>query len=959
MLLPKYLPAVDDRLREDGKKVRISRNLALLVTAFWALLSVQAGGVGVPEHKRLWSGNTSALQRGSVSAADICVVGGDLGRLNPHTKSPGQQWLWRVNVTALNGEEAVQKAIAAGAPLVASVREGSLPRLEVGADGWTDFVIQHLLTPALVQGCDGWVLEGLDNVSMHSHAKQLITALRKALPDKAIFLIDGLSYAEKDSGTVGVYLEGPANQLLKDGKRIAAVVAGGSKVLACAYGDPAQVQANEAAATDLIALGATAFVTVDDQSGFSLAPLRERSRRVLVLYGWDSKETGKPAMLPVDTMTGELLQTPMEWLGYEADFASVAKELPANAAARWAAIVIDGETDIPGARELTVARWLAQVRKSGVPVLFTGGLPFSDEEALNLIRDAFDLRGSLQPARNLRDLTVGSQDSEVMNLEMPAKPQAAGFMDLQAPEKSQVLLSLSARREGGDPVRFTPVFIAPWGGMWLEPYVVFRASQDSCLFHADPYRILARVLEGRGTMPAPDTTTRDGRRIFYSHIDGDGFASLSSFRGHPNCAEVVRDRILKVFQVPVTVSIIESEIRALADGIEDASKSKLAATAQSIFALPHVQAASHSFSHPYLWWKDDPNPGVYTEANLKLKPEAGYPDIQMEREIRGSVDYINRELLPPSKRVEIFLWTGNCRPGEQALQTLRELKLENMNGGDTIVSRLYPGIGGVAPRVTPWGDELQINAANQNEFMYANGWNGPFYGGFANVIDTFERTEGPRRLKPVNVYYHFYSAMNLSSVRALEKIYRWCESQPLHPVTALQFAQITRDAWRTRIFDLGPRRWLLVNDGHLRTYRLPTAAGVPDMVASKGITGWTEHSGSIYVHTDGRRNAELQLTDPLPGAPEAKAAHLYLTGSQTELEFQELSPWKASFTAKGNLTASPVEFAGLPAKTSCDVTINGHLTTLVTDDQGHLRLSVPPNANVILDASRSRYASLR
>lgn len=946
-----------DRLTKGEKKVRISRNLAFLVTALGGLV-ITAGNAAEKETQvRLWSGTSSALQRGSASASDILVISGELEKLNLHAKLPGQQWLCRVNVTTLADEVAVRKAISAGAPLVASIREASLPKLEVSGEGWTEFAVKHLLEPVLKLGFDGWVIEGLEDKAMLPQARKLVAEVQKLHPKKKLLFKEAFALCEQSVG-VGLFVEGPAAQVKAASGHLSAVAARKDLALAAVFGDAAQPEANQAMAAELTGSGIIPFVTLPDASGFSLAPLKERSRRVLVLYGWDSKETGKPAMLPVDTMTGELLQTPMEWLGYEADFVSVAGELPKSAAARWAAVIVDGETDVPGAREVEVAQWLVDAKKAGLKVLFTGGLPFSGVESLGLVREAFGLRGSLLPVRGLRDLSVAALNEKVMNLEMPVKPQIDGFLDLQAPDNAEVLLTIAGRKEDSAPVRCTPVFLASWGGMWLDPYVVFRASQDSCLFHADPYRILDKVLGGAGAMPSPDTTTRDGRRIFYSHIDGDGFASFSSFRGHPFCAEVVRDRILKVFKVPVTVSIIESEIRALADGVEDEWKPKLEATAKSIFELPHVQVASHSFSHPYLWWKDDPNPGVYTEANLKLKPEAAYPEIKADREIRGSVDYINQELLPAGKRVEIFLWSGNCRPGEQALRTLRELGLENMNGGDTIVSRLYPGIAGVAPRVTPWADELQINAANQNEFMYANGWNGPFYGGFANVVDTFERTEAGRRLKPVNVYYHFYSAMNMSSVRALEKIYRWCESQPLHPVTALQFAQITRDAWRTRIFDLGPRHWLLVNDGHLRTFRLPEDAGVPDLAACKGVTGWTHHEGSLYIHTSGERNTELKLTDPTPGAPLAAKAHLRLVASLAEIKFSEFSAWKAAFQISG-MAGSPVEFAGLPSGISCDVTIDGKLSTVTADALGHLQLSLPPNAQVVLDATRSRYASVR
>lgn len=326
------------------------------------------------------------------------------------------------------------------------------------------------------------------------------------------------------------------------------------------------------------------------------------------------------------------------------------------------------------------------------------------------------------------------------------------------------------------------------------------------------------ALNKSGPMPVPDVTTRDGRRLFYSHIDGDGFATPSSFKGHPLCAELIRERILKVFPFPITVSVIESEIRAQAAGYPTEQANRFADMARSIFALPNVQPASHSFSHPYQWDPKDPNPGIYTEPHMPLRPEIDYPVVDSVREIKGSIDYINETLLPKGKKVELMLWSGNCRPGEQALRVCRELGVENMNGGNTIVGRRYLGMAGIAARVMPWGDELQIHAANQNEFMYANGWTGPFFGGFADVIDTFERTDSQRRTKPVNVYYHFYSATSLSSLRASEKIHHWCAENDLHSVTALDYARIAKDAWRTRVFEKGPRHWVISNRGDLRTY---------------------------------------------------------------------------------------------------------------------------------------------
>ena len=52
-----------------------------------------------------------------------------------------------------------------------------------------------------------------------------------------------------------------------------------------------------------------------------------------------------------------------------------------------------------------------------------------------------------------------------------------------------------------------------------------------------------------------------------------------------------------------------------------------------------------------------------------------------------------------------------------------------------------------------------------NENVYTNDWTGPFYG-FRDVIDTFRMTGEPRRLKPINLYYHTYSASKVAALKA-------------------------------------------------------------------------------------------------------------------------------------------------------------------------------------------------
>jgi len=685
------------------------------------------------------------------------------------------------------------------------------------------------------------------------------------------------------------------------------------------------------------------------------ADAREVPRRILVLFGWDEKESEKPQTWPVDTMAGEFFQAPLEWLGYEVEYHDIGKGMPPTlSSGRYAGILCDSKLEVPALQESGLAEWLIGAKNLSIPLLFTGGFPFSNDEVMYRMRAVFGIRGKSLPVSAARHLSVVKVDKVIMDSETPVTVRQTEYRDLQAPEDARVFLSLEGEDAEGSKVTYDPVYLTRWGGMWLEPYIILRASADCHLFYADPYKMLAAWLAPHGVFPAPDTSTRDGRRIFYSHIDGDGFASNAQFKGHPICGEIIRDRILKAFPLPITVSVVEADIKGLPVGLKTEDAEKFRQIARSLFALPNVQVASHTFSHPYMWEPKDDNPGIYDEPNLPLKPEASYPTIDIEREIRGSIHFINSELLPPGKKCEILLWSGNCRPGPAAIRMVREMGLENMNGGNTIISRLYPGIAGVAPRTMWWDGELQVHASNQNEFMYANGFNGPFYSGFADVIDTFERTETPRRLKPVNIYYHFYSATYLSSLRAVEKIHQWAMNEKLHSLTALQFIQLTKDSLQTRVFELGPRHWLLANEGLQRTFRLPAYLGKPDLAQCKGVTGYTIHEGQMFIHTQGKSQTELVLKD----AAAAGLPHAYLAESSAEIEWKQFSPDRLDFKAE-DLRPVEVVIGGLPAHGICDLAINGVPSQAAASAGGFLTLELPARSSVTLGVTPARHVFAR
>ena len=72
------------------------------------------------------------------------------------------------------------------------------------------------------------------------------------------------------------------------------------------------------------------------------------------------------------------------------------------------------------------------------------------------------------------------------------------------------------------------------------------------------------------------------------------------------------------------------------------------------------------------------------------------------------------------------------------------------------------------------GQELQVYAPVINENVYTNLWTGPYYG-FRRVLETFALTESPRRLKPIDVYYHFYSGAKVAGQQAWAEVYDFVE----------------------------------------------------------------------------------------------------------------------------------------------------------------------------------------
>lgn len=930
-----------------------------------------AGAAGVKGRANFMVNYAAKPEMGLLLAHDVAIVDAEAVVDFLAVRQAGRKILAYVSVVELRGASPyfgrLQKE---GVKELAKQQEWKNSLMDITHPAWATFVVDTLARTAAAKGFDGFFLDTVDSAAAlmrQDPAKapaygaamvQLVQRLRAAFPGKEIVMNRGFEFLPSLPGMVdGVLVESvfrtynaagayvpTADQTTKAlTVQIEKVKAAGLAVYVLDYLEPGDVKTADETLSRIAALGAAGFLSTKPLQGATAGPVRPVVRRILVLFGGVQAESGSANYFEDDTFAGTRLQMPLEWMGYELEYLNVGKTSPpADLDARFCGMILDENLSLPNAGEEWYVNWILHQVSRGVKVLFCGQYPLQQDLQRARLLKGLGLWGSFRQLTKPQEVKLHVVDPKMMNFEAPTRAHLAEIEDSRAPREANVYLSVASRDETANAVQYDAVYTASWGGALLDPYNTFQVSVEDQASLFDPFTFLQQIWPA-GSFPAPDATTRDGRRLFFSQIDGDGFNGVTTFAGNRICGELVRDHILKKYPLPITASLIEATMRGLEVTQKGDEQPALEAVARSIFALPNVQAASHSFSHPYVWVENDEEYiPMYENRSLLLKPEAALKGVDPEREVAGSIAYV-QSLLPPGKTCDLMLWSGNCRPGAAALRVCRRLGVENLNGGNTTISRRHPYLSNISPRVMSWEGELQVFSAMQNEFVYTRNWKGPFFGGFRQVTETFEKTESPRRLKPVNLYYHFYSAATPGALKSLSDACDWAMAHPLHSVTAAQFARIARDAWGTKIYRTGPGRFTLANAGHARTFRLPATGPLPDLSVSSGITGYLVEGDSLYVHTSGQPLTDLTLSA-------APGPRLRLESSTAEITFQRLDKTGAVFTTQDLKPEVPVVLAGMAPASPWQVVINDKGQRLLANPAGKLELLLPAAASVKIDA---------
>lgn len=661
-------------------------------------------------------------------------------------------------------------------------------------------------------------------------------------------------------------------------------------VLAIDYVAPNERALARDTARRIRAHGFIPWVSTSSLDGMGVGAVEVLPRRLVVLH--DSPIGASSAQLAyADAL--RFTATPAYYLGLVPEFVNVDEQpLPDNVQpGEVAGIVTQFSND---RSRPALAAWLQKAIAAGIRVASLNqpgvGDPATLRETFGMQRRGSEVVAQAPVTFSRRDPSIGFEVTPIAG--------KLEFGALSAPAGSEVLLQ--ARDARG--ATMDAVAITPWGGYALSGFSLVRlaAGEDEYRWAFDPIAFLRRAL-ALPAMPVPDTTTESGRRLLMVHIDGDGFANRSDLRGAPLASEVLLGDVLERYRVPTAMSIIEGETAP--HGLYPKLSAQMEGIARRMFALPHVEVATHTYSHPFYWSKVEG--GSFGKGYALDLP--GYR-FDAEREIQGSIAYIQSRLAPPNKPVVLVQWSGDTNPNEATLATLEKSGVLGINGGETVMTRALASMTHVAPLGIRKGRHFQVYAPNQNENVYTNHFTAPLYG-YERVIETFELTERPYRLKPVNIYYHTYAASRRASLEALHRAYRWAMAQPLHPVYTSDYVRKAMN-YEQIVIAQGEGGFLVRGAGALRELRAPRSLGVPQIQGSRGLVGYTEAAPEQeqYVHLGGddawvpfapARDSAAYLVEA-----NARVLSLERTDSATRLQLQAHVPLRVAIRHAGGCAVS-------------------------------------------------------
>jgi hypothetical protein len=712
---------------------------------------------------------------------------------------------------------------------------------------------------------DSFLLTKTDKLKYETSLSNFINKVHKLYPDKKIILNRGFEiYKNVKDSINAVLIENfltlhhtptTANEQKWLLNKIKPIQKDGKKIIIVDYVKNHNLKKAKKIAKKIASYGFIPFVSNINLTDIGVSSNFIIPRKILVLY--DEKKS-----LKFSSTAHLLYSMPLEYLGY----IPVLKrydELPHGYLnQKFAGIVVAFNGPIEN--EDKFFNWIYLQIKNGLKVVFLGDFGFSAEEYFNTLG-----------LKTLNDKTPNAKlvyKNSIVGFEI--KPKLLSLQALQPVKNYTPIMQYKKEH------LFTTCAYTSWGGYCQNPFYMF--NNEDALWTINPFIYFKNALK-LPDVPMPDTTTENGERIFFSHIDGDGFMEFN-YNSKKFSSEMLYEKIFTKYKFPISASIIEAELAPY--GLYPQWSKQLIKIAKKIYKLPNIEPASHTFSHPFVW--NNPNP-----PRLKVK---NYSHFSIAREITGSFNFIQK-LLPKSKKINLLFWSGDCMPTYKALKYCKDRGILSINGGDTKISDEAPFLCRVYPLGIYNKDIFQVYAPMDNENIYTNLWHNK--AGFIKLIQTIKLTENPRRLKPIDVYYHFYSGSTFASLYALKRIYDYVLKQDVIPMKTSEWIRIAHDFENIVISkSISSNEYFVNGNGNLRTLKIKGKYRI-NFNLSKNVIGKSYQKGYTYISlTPNKKHTIIPGNDQnFPYLIKANARIDYYKALKNGyiLKFKPYIPFKAEF----------------------------------------------------------------
>ncbi len=639
--------------------------------------------------------------------------------------------------------------------------------------------------------------------------------------------------------------------------------------------------------------------------------------------------------LPRLTLVHRVLEMPLNWLGFDVEYLKHTDPLPA-----WrkdvAGVVLWLPPGTVMPHQSAYTDWLQKGLNADKKLVIMGNPGF--DSAWRDTNDGKARIAAVLKRIGLRDtgrwveLTYTSEisrkDYGMVEFERAYSGILPSYYSLRAIKEDGATVHLEAtdKDDEGAPVTSDLVVTHRNGGYIAEGYGFYYeldAKGEDILaqrWMVNPFKFLSAILKA-DDLPKPDVTTLDGRRIFYSHMDGDGWNNVSEVTDYAHertiTAEVLLKEIYRPYaQLPFTVAPIVAELDTGCYGLKQSVD-----VTKAIFALPNVEPSSHTWSHPLMWrYFDDgdagkeepylkkypPRPNTHNSVYEALGnavggpggPDGGWRVIMDEYHQRKKNAIEDGEQEKQQAHLDKVVQDNFTTPRSYACQPY-DLKKE-IQGSVDYLQKLAPANKKI--RLIQWsGDttptEKALREVRDHHLLNINGGDSRFdpeypsysyvapiglkvgaerqiyssnsnentytnlwsdrFFGFRHLVTTVKNTETPHRVSPFNIYYHAYSGEKQPSLEALKQNIGYALSQEIIPMFASDYARIAEGYFSAKLIPLGRGRWKITDRGALQTVRF-------DLATLKTID-WEHSSGVIGMrHYQGSLYVALDPNDTAP-----------------------------------------------------------------------------------------------